>query len=97
MRDEIAYIRASLGDLTQSQMRIQLDIAGIKGSQTSMEGDLLTHIKRTELAEEAIELLRQEVKPISTHVAILSVLTKLLLLAGSIVGIAVGVLRLMER
>lgn len=83
MKDEIAYIRASLGDVYKSQ--------------ESMRVDLERHILRTSLAEENIQMLRAEVRPISMHVAVITALVKLVGLVGGIVGLVVGVLKLAER
>lgn len=49
--------------------KISQDIAEIKTSQKVMERDIAHHIKRTDLAEQNLDLLRQEVKPLKHHVA----------------------------
>ncbi len=48
---------------------MQADLTDIKVSQARMEQDVLNHIRRTDLAEESIKLLREQVEPIKSHVA----------------------------
>lgn len=88
LRDEIAYIRASLGDLAKSYLEMRADIVEIRA-------DLREHIRRTSLAEENIERVRSEVKPIATHVAVVAAIAKLVAFIGVVVGIAVGITKLL--
>ncbi len=52
------------------------------------------HIRRTQLAEEAVALLREEVDPIKAHVAAFAVVGKILGAAGTVVGLVLGLLKL---
>ena len=68
--------------------RLVEDVAEIKS-------DLRFHIKRTELNEENLELLRKDFAPLKTHVAVVGALVKGLGVVGTLVGIAVGVAKLL--
>ena len=47
--------------------RIQEDVGEIKVSIVAIEKDIKYHIMRTDLAEENLNILKQEVLPIRTH------------------------------
>lgn len=54
------------------------------------------HMRRTELAEENLKILRGEVEPIKTHVAAIRILVKVVGVLGTVVGIAVGIAKIMD-
>lgn len=54
------------------------------------------HMRRTELAEENIEILRNELKPVEKHVAFVNGLSKLITLVGTAVGIVYGIIQVMN-
>jgi hypothetical protein len=58
-----------LEKLYEKQERMAEDLADIKVILAKQEENLKIHIYRTDLAEENIALLRQEVKPVIAHVA----------------------------
>lgn len=49
--------------------KIQDDISEIKEIQARNTADIEHHIHRTDLAEQNLELLKEEIKPIKSHVA----------------------------
>ena len=57
---------------------------------------LKTHIKRTELAEENIALIRDELKPVQQHVSSVNTLGKAFAVLGAFVGVAAGFVKLLE-
>lgn len=63
-----------MSDIDQKLDTIASDIKKIEVSQARTEIIMDTHIKRTQLAEESIELLRQELKPIKKHVDMINML-----------------------
>ncbi len=69
---------------------VEGNILEIKINQARQQVSLDEHMRRTQLAEDNITLLRSEVKPISTHVAFFGVMSKILGLLGVLVGIAAG-------
>lgn len=71
--------------------RIGADVAEIRVIQARMEGELKHHIRRTDLAEENLSLLRAEVEPVKAHVDFINNLAKffvgLIAAGGSIAAI----------
>ena len=53
------------------------------------------HMRRTEVAEEAIASLRDEMTPLKTHAAVWGALAKILTAVGTLVAIGMGVLKLL--
>jgi flagellar motor component MotA len=58
--------------------------------------DLEHHIYRTTLAEENIEVLRSELKPIQTHVTQVHTVFKIIGILATVVGIVVGILEVVK-
>lgn len=59
---------------------------------------LLEHHERRSIAnEEAVSLMRDEIKPVSLHIAVVGAAVKVVAFGGVLVSIAVGVLKLMGR
>lgn len=54
---------------------------------TKQHGSLDHHIKRTALAEENIEMLRSEIKPLAQHVATINHLAKIVSVMGTFAAI----------
>lgn len=75
-------------------------IAAIQVILARQEEHLEHHIKRTDLLEESVEMLRNEIKPIKSHVEFVNKLCKFftvtVAVAASSVGIIVGLLKLLE-
>lgn len=83
--------------MTPEELLRKLDVKvdSLVEGQLRHSGILSEHIRRTELAEENIELLRAELKPVALHVAVVGALGKVVGLLGVLVGIAVGVWKLL--
>jgi hypothetical protein len=82
LRDEIAHVRASQGDLAQAQIE--------------MKGDLREHMRRTEVAEKRLDVLTEEFRPVREHVLALRVLWRWVLWAGALAGVTVGVAKALD-
>jgi hypothetical protein len=54
------------------------------------------HQRRSAANEEAVRVLRTEIKPLATHVAVVGAIAKILAAAGTLVGIAVGLQKLLS-
>lgn len=52
------------------------ELVDIKISQVEMQQDLKHHIKRTNLLEDSVTMMREEIAPIKTHVAIVGAIAK---------------------
>ncbi len=57
-----------MDEIKATLREIQTDLTEVKVSQARMEQDVAYHIKRSDQADEAIKLLRDQVDPIKTHV-----------------------------
>ncbi len=68
--------------------KIQEDMAETRTTQAVMQRDLAHHIRRTELAEESIDLVRADVIPIKKHVHMVEGALKLIGVLGVLMGIA---------
>jgi hypothetical protein len=81
--------------------RIAADLGEIKVVIAKQEANLAEHMRRTALAEENIELLRGDVKPIQLHVAQVSFLMKIIgvVVSGTatLIGIAAAIYKLIGR
>ena len=78
------------------QEQMAKDLSDIKVILAKQEENLKLHIYRTELAEQNIELLREQLKPIENHVKIISGITKIIAAISIIVGITLGILEILQ-
>lgn len=62
--------------------------------QAEHHATLQEHMRRSLANEEAVQLLRAEIAPIKTHVAVVAALVKVVGLTGTLIGIATGVAKL---
>lgn len=74
--------------------KIADDISTIKTDIALIKNDLGHHIKRTDLAERSIELLREEIVPVKTHVARVDGILRFIGLVGIVVGIGSGIYKI---
>ena len=84
IKDKLVSIEAKVDE--QGKVLVSVDKTLALQAQ-----QLETHIKRTELAEANLELLRKEFKPIQRHVEFLNGASKLLTLLGVVSGIVYSV------
>lgn len=80
--------------LAQKQDAIAEDISEIKVVLGRQEIQLETHIRRTQLAEENISILRQELKPVEDHVKFMQGAVKLLGIVALILSAIVSALKI---
>jgi len=66
----------------------------LEETQVDIKNDLAEHMRRTELAEVGLEQLRAEVKPLTTHVAVVAAVFKVLIGLGSLASAVYGVMKL---
>lgn len=71
------------------------DLTSLKVGQAEVKGDLAEHMRRTEAAESSLALLREEFKPIQTHVAVVGAMAKIIAACASLMAIALGLAKLM--
>lgn len=80
-----------LNKMYERQEKMSEDINEIKVILGKQEEHLKQHILRTELAEENIALLREQIQPIEKHVQMVSGVLKFLGLISVLVGIVLGI------
>lgn len=82
--------------LFDRQEKILDEIGHIKIVLTKQELNLSEHMRRTQLAEENIELLREELKPIQNHVKTVDIVIKLAGGISALVSFGLGLIKLFE-
>ena len=70
----------------------RLDTVATKQAEQGVMLD--EHMRRTEVAEANLDLLRADFKPVQSHVAMVGALAKILGLVGTRVGMALGLRQL---
>jgi deoxyribose-phosphate aldolase len=81
---EFEKVHAKLDKITEDMTDVKVAQARIEVSQDLTKVIMDEHIKRTALAEENIELLRQELKPVKKHVQLINNLFKFIIAFGSL-------------
>lgn len=71
-------------------------LASIDKILARQEENLKEHMRRTEVAEKRLDLFQSELAPLKAHVAGWSAVGKALAIIGTLVGIAVGVAKLIK-
>lgn len=62
---------------------------------TVQDANLREHMRRTDIAEKNLELMRKDFEPVKIHVAVVGALGKLLAIVGTLVAIGVGLKNLL--
>ena len=74
--------------------RVEERLDSMDRTLVKQEANLAEHMRRTELAENAIKALDEDLAPIKKHVNMLQGVLKLIAVLGTVVGIAVGIAKL---
>lgn len=77
--------------------KISDDMTDIKVTIAKQQVSLDDHIKRTNMLEESVEFLYDEIKPIKLHVSQVSAILKFLGIVASGITAIVGVLKLLGK
>lgn len=77
--------------------KISEDISELKITTAKQEENLKEHIRRTELAEENLQMLRQEIEPLKQHVIAINGVLKVIGLISVIIGSGAGLLQITQR
>lgn len=75
--------------------QMESHVGDIKVTLALNTSTLQEHQRRSLANEMAVEQIRQELKPIAIHVAVVGAMAKVVGLVGTIVAIAVGLMKLM--
>jgi len=70
--------------------KISEDISELKITSAKQEENIKEHIRRTELAEENLTMLRQEIEPLKQHVVAINGVLKVIGIISVIIGSAAG-------
>lgn len=98
------HVIESLERLSESQSKLDSAMERLSGTQADINATLERntvildeHMRRTEAAEKALELLKQEIEPVKTHVTAIKLLIKIGGVTGTIVGVVLGILKFMSE
>ena len=76
---------------------ISSDIVEIKITSARHDENLKLHMKRSDAAEQGINILKEELIPIKKHVHGVDVVIKLIVIGSSVLGAIVGFLKLFGK
>lgn len=80
----------------ENQEEMKTDVNDIKVTLAEQHATLEDHTRRSLANEEAVELLRQQIKPIENHVLMVNFAVKILLTIGGAVGFVASLLKVFE-
>jgi len=89
-------IKDTFQTIIDIQNNINKELAEIKVILAKQEAQLEYHIKRTDIAEENIEILKKELNPIKQNIEALKIIIKSLSVISIIIGIIVGIFKLIN-
>ena len=76
--------------------KISDDVSELKVTSAKQEENLKEHIRRTEIAEENLELIRKEMQPLKEHVIVINGVLKIVGAVSVVVGSIAGIVRMFE-
>lgn len=76
--------------------KISEDVSDLKVTSAKQEENLKEHIRRTEIAEENLDLIRKEIEPLKEHVIVINGVLKIIGAISVIVGSTVGIVRIFD-
>ena len=77
--------------------KISEDISDLKVTTAKQEENIKEHIRRTEIAEENLEMIRDEIQPLKEHVIAINGVLKVIGIISVIIGSAAGFFQLATR
>lgn len=96
MSEDIKHVARVVEQIAQDVKEIKEDVSALKVTAAVQQKDLENHIYRTELAEKAIQLLKDAVAPIQKHVTHVEGALKLLGALATGVGVIAGVVKILQ-
>jgi cob(I)alamin adenosyltransferase len=76
--------------------KISEDISDLKVTAAKQEENIKEHIRRTEIAEENLDLIRKEIEPLKEHVIVINGFLKIIGAISVIVGSVAGMIRIFD-
>jgi archaellum component FlaC len=89
-------MQEQLDKIEEKLDKVEERISSIDVTLAKQAKDLEHHIYRTELAEENLSLIRQEMIPVKKHVALMDASLKVIGATATIVTFVLGVIRLIS-
>lgn len=80
----------------ENQEEVKSDVNDIKVTLAEQHLTLQEHTRRSLANEEAVELLREHIKPIERHVLMVNAIVKIALTVGGAVGFVASTLKIIE-
>lgn len=80
----------------QSLDKISGDISDLKVVVGKQEENIKEHMRRTEIAEENLALIREEIEPLKNHVVVINGVLKITGIIAIIIGAAASVFKIIE-
>ena len=77
--------------------KISDDISELKITAAKQEENIKEHIRRTELAEENLEIIRKEIQPLKEHVIAINGVLRIIGVISIIIGSAAGFFEIASR
>ena len=77
-------------------VRIDERLDRMEVTQAEQKVLLTEHMRRTDALEDRVEQVAKEQVPLRMHVAVVGALGKVLAVVGTLIGIAVGIMKLLE-
>jgi predicted nucleic acid-binding Zn-ribbon protein len=89
-------MQEQLDKIEEKLDRVEEKISSIDVTLAKQAKDLEHHIYRTELAEENLSLIRQEMVPVKKHVALMDASLKVIGAIASIITFIVGAIKILN-
>ena len=77
--------------------KISDDLSELKVTVAKQEENIKEHIRRTEIAEENLDLIRTEMQPLKEHVIAINGVLKIIGILSVIMGSAAGFFQIAQR
>ncbi len=81
----------------ESLDRIEADITNLRIITAKQEENIKEHIRRTELAEENLTLLRKEIEPLKQHVIVINGILRTIGVVSVVIGSAAGIFEIISK
>lgn len=92
--EAVDTIKTDMGSMRGDMKTVSQDISLIKTTQAAQQAILDEHIRRTELAEQAIVASEDRIKPLEAHVLKWSWAGKLIIVGVPLIAAAITVIKL---
>lgn len=95
--DILRLIHEKVEKLDNKIDTIGSDLVDIKIISARHDENLKLHMRRSDLAEEGINLLKAELLPIKKHVHSIQTIVKFIMMGSSVFGTIFGILKLLKK